>query len=60
MNKLVSKSPIQRFKQGRKIQFAKVGDKFLYNGEEVIEEVLNGQTILRRKMELIFIQATET
>ena len=49
MNKLVSKSPIQRFKQGRKIQFAKVGDKFLYNGEEVIEEVLNGQTILRRK-----------
>lgn len=49
MKKLISRNPIQRFKEGKKIQFAKTGDKFLYNGEEVVEEILNGQTILRRK-----------
>ena len=49
MNKLISRNPIQRFKQGRKIHFAKPGDKMLYHGnEQVTEEVLNGQTIYRR------------
>ena len=50
MKKLIQKNPIQRFKEGNKILFAKPGDKFIFNGnEEVVEEILNGQTILRRK-----------
>ena len=50
MNILPSRNIIERFKQGRKLLFAKPGDKMLYNGkEQVTEEVLNGQTIYRRK-----------
>lgn len=51
MNKLVSRNPVQRFKQGKKLLFAKPGDKMLYNGgkEVVTEEILDGQTIYRRK-----------
>ena len=50
MNKLVSRNPVQRFKEGKKIIFAKPGDKMLYNGKEVVtEEILDGQTIYRRK-----------
>ena len=50
MNNLVSKNPVQRFKQGRKIIFAKPGDKMLYNGKEVVtEEILDGQIVYRRK-----------
>lgn len=49
MNKLISKNPVQRFKLGRKIRFAKPGDKMLYHGnEQVTEEILNGQTVYRR------------
>ena len=50
MKNLVSKNPVQRFKQGRKIVFAKPGDKMLYNGNEIVtEEILDGQTVYRRK-----------
>lgn len=50
MKNLVSRNPVQRFKQGRKIVFAKPGDKMLYNGKEVVtEEILDGQTVYRRK-----------
>ena len=50
MNNLVSKNPVQRFKQGRKIVFAKPGDKMLYNGKEIVtEEILDGQTVYRRE-----------
>lgn len=50
MNNLVSRNPVQRFKEGRKILFAKPGDKMLYNGKEVVtEETLDGQTVYRRK-----------